>query len=344
MPTATTDKEGSYFYFVDTGAVPGSNNYTTLVMYHGACFNSETFKKLLPLAPASNIRLVTVNRRNYPGSSPFTPADITNLATKAGLDQMATDVAGFLTWFVDHNDIPRASADGKSGGLAVLGWSMGSCSLVAFLGQPDVVGAQTYTKLEPYLRKAIIYDSPSLGLGFESPPHLRLMPFIDPTKGNTPEAVDVQGFADWVGSHYSHPGDIDTNDISALDTVSKGTRPHTSVLSDAERKTIIQFDKLGFEMALTPVLHLIREQTDKALLDETYAKSVLPKLTVVHFVCLSTGWMPLYGLQQVRKAREELIAKGKVLRPYEVVKLPGEDHFAHWEAPEKFFSKLVEAL
>ncbi|TFK73217.1 alpha/beta-hydrolase, partial [Pluteus cervinus] len=234
MPTATIDKEGSQIYFVDTGPVAGSNNYTTLFMYHGTSFNGATFRKLIPLAPARNIRLVLINRRNYHGSTPYSTIDVENLYSghKSILERMALDVSGLLNWFLDHNEVPQISEDGKSGGICLLGWSMGGATVLAFLGQPGIVGNETYVRLEPYLRRLVIYGTPVHALGFDIPTQV-YYPFITSSERNTPAAM--KAFAYWVGTHYSHPGDIDTNDISALDTQSPhGIRPHIETLSEED--------------------------------------------------------------------------------------------------------------
>ncbi|TFK73219.1 alpha/beta-hydrolase [Pluteus cervinus] len=343
MPTATIDEQGSQIYFIDTGPVNGSNNYTTLFMYHGTAFNGATFKKLIPLAPKSNVRLVLVNRRNYLGSTPCSPGDIENIIAgrKAVLEQMALDVAGLLNWFVNHNDIPRISEDGKFGGICILGWSMGIATVLSFFGQPGVVGDSTYTRLAPYIRKLVIYDSPAHALGFDFPPGA-YYPFED----GPPE--DPKAFAYWADTHYTHPGDVDANDISALDIQSKrGVRSHTDTLSEADWESIVQPESAKNDIGIAlfgDMMKLLREQTHRVLFDEQNAKSVIPGLHVVHYVCLATLWSSLYALMQVRSTREGLIEDGKLLRPYEVVKLPDESHFAHWEAPEKFFSALVQAL
>lgn len=41
MPTAPVDKNGTELFFEDSGAVPDSTNYTTLVIYHGSAFTGS---------------------------------------------------------------------------------------------------------------------------------------------------------------------------------------------------------------------------------------------------------------------------------------------------------------
>jgi hypothetical protein len=67
---------------------------------------TDTFRKLLPLIPSSNIRLVIVTRRDYdsldeidsPGSTPFSDSDLEDI--KAGRDiflqRLGIELANFL--------------------------------------------------------------------------------------------------------------------------------------------------------------------------------------------------------------------------------------------------------
>lgn len=42
MPFAPVDSKGTEFYYEDTGAPKGTTAYTTLLLIHGAVFNSGT--------------------------------------------------------------------------------------------------------------------------------------------------------------------------------------------------------------------------------------------------------------------------------------------------------------
>lgn len=41
MPTAPVDDNGIQLFYTDSGPVPGSTDYTTLVIFHGSAFNSS---------------------------------------------------------------------------------------------------------------------------------------------------------------------------------------------------------------------------------------------------------------------------------------------------------------
>jgi hypothetical protein len=171
-------------FFTDSGPVTGSTNYTTLVIYHGAAFNGctdfssfsllyvfttrslDSFSKLIPFAAADNIRLVSVNRRHYTGSTKYTDDEFHDLqgGQKSFMERTGRQVANFLLWFAKTNKIPQISLDCKSGGFAVMGWSLGNATTLSVLGHPESIPKDSYRKLEPYFRQLIMYG----GLIFHS--------------------------------------------------------------------------------------------------------------------------------------------------------------------------------
>ncbi|TFK64108.1 alpha/beta-hydrolase [Pluteus cervinus] len=342
MPTATID-DGSEIFFADTGPVIGSDNYTTLVIYHGTGCNGSIFSRLIPLAADSNVRLVVPNRRNYKGSSKFTETDLNNLygGRPELLDQMATDVAGFLTWFLNNHDIPTASTDAKAGGLCVLSWSFGTATLLSFLGRPEVTGTRLHSLLAPFLRKVIIYDSPVHAFGWEIPTS-GYSPFTDSSTEHPAE-----GGALYWSTHYTH-GSIDNGEISALDTTSRfGVRSTLELISQADQETMFEGEAaktdIGAIMYGDTRLSL-REQTERALFEELTADSNFTNLRLVHLTCLASPWLCVWGFMKVRSRYQQLLAAGKALRPFQFTTLEDGNHFAHWEDPSRFWAKLVDIL
>ena len=100
-----------------------------------------------------------LNRRDYTGSTKYTDENLKDLnaGDKSFMERLALEVKHFLLWFVDTHKIPKITADRKSGGFSVMGWSMGNATAFSILGYPDVVGKESYRRLEPYLRQIILY-------------------------------------------------------------------------------------------------------------------------------------------------------------------------------------------
>lgn len=45
MPQAPVGKDGTELFYTDSGPIPGSNNYTTLVIFHGSAFTGREFHR-----------------------------------------------------------------------------------------------------------------------------------------------------------------------------------------------------------------------------------------------------------------------------------------------------------
>jgi hypothetical protein len=108
------------------------------------------------------MRFVAVNRRNYAGTTKHTDAEAT-LAHEGDpgfFKVLAEDVSNLLVWVIDELHPTKKGPDGKSGGLAVLSWSMGTPTMLSLFGHAEAVQAEAFDKIEPYLRRLIIYGKP----------------------------------------------------------------------------------------------------------------------------------------------------------------------------------------
>lgn len=99
------------------------------------------------------------NLREYVGSTKYSDEEMDHL--KAGrsvfMESLGSQTLQFLAWFAYKYNIPRISSDGKTGGICVMGWSMGAVTALSILGQPDAISKVAYKKLEPFLKRVILY-------------------------------------------------------------------------------------------------------------------------------------------------------------------------------------------
>lgn len=104
---------------------------------------------------------MTINRREYAGSTKYSDEDLKelNAGEKTFMERVGLETARFLLWFAETRQIPKISTDRKTGGLAVMGWSMGVPLSTAVLGYPEVIEEHLYTSLEPYFRRLILYGA-----------------------------------------------------------------------------------------------------------------------------------------------------------------------------------------
>ena len=127
---------------------------------------------MIPFAAANRVRLVLVNRRDYPGSTPFSDTELaelgsSHLKTRAkALAQQGTDIGLFLAWLIREEKIPAMSVDWKGkqqGGIVLVAWSLAHTPLAGFLASADTLPADTLRTLEPCLRAYCIFGEHTFG-------------------------------------------------------------------------------------------------------------------------------------------------------------------------------------
>ena len=118
------------------------------------------FKKLLPIAKGYKLRILAFNRRSYPGSSPFTAAELAALKSKdvatlsAFFRCRGLELAKLLSWAVRELHIPPRKASG--GGFALMGWSLGNIITMALLRFLPEFPEDLEAIMVAYLRSLII--------------------------------------------------------------------------------------------------------------------------------------------------------------------------------------------
>ena len=124
------------------------------------------FGPMIPFAPANRVRLILVNRRDYPGSTAFSEAELaalgsTDVETRArALAQQGVDIGLFLAWLVREENIPPVSVDrdgNKQGGIALVAWSLAHTPLAGFLAHVDALPPDALRALDPCLRSYCIF-------------------------------------------------------------------------------------------------------------------------------------------------------------------------------------------
>lgn len=119
------------------------------------------------------MRLVLVNRRDYPGSSPYTSEDLHLVRLTTADDTKAADnhdtfyraraaeLAAFMCELVKKEGLPKMTADGKEGGIALLAWSAGNVYTIPLLAYVDGLDEETRATLDPYLRAFVLFGTRS---------------------------------------------------------------------------------------------------------------------------------------------------------------------------------------
>ena len=128
-------------------------------------------KKLLPLAHKYNARVVLPNRRDYPGSAPFSPEELANLTklanaapgspeavegTEREVKTRAQEVYDYLIDLVKTEHIPPVQ--GKTGGIILAGWSFGAVWISALLANVATFPVGEI-RLRDYVRQLVYYGA-----------------------------------------------------------------------------------------------------------------------------------------------------------------------------------------
>ncbi|KAJ7806830.1 hypothetical protein B0H13DRAFT_1669614 [Mycena leptocephala] len=221
--------DGINILYTDSGA-PNTPDYTTIVVLHGTGFNGYSFVRLHEYDHKYNLRIVICNRRDYRGSTKYSNDELADLQAGRQSFQhlLGLQTAWFLEHFIKHENTPKVTTDGRAGGFILVGWSFGNATTLALLAEADMIPRQLYKILEPHLRSLVLYDPPSLALGYRAPVHDGLPNPLNNPDCTTPDET-YEHFEKWVSSYYTHP------DIAA------GCPSGLSLENCTEKRTINQW-------------------------------------------------------------------------------------------------------
>jgi ABC-type Co2+ transport system permease subunit len=102
--------------------------------------------------------MVCLNRRDYPGSTAYTHAELKTLSEGDAdeLQARGVELAHVLVALIDTLSLPMPTADGKEGGLGLMGWSLGNLFTVGAIASVSALQPQVQFQLKSYLRKLIL--------------------------------------------------------------------------------------------------------------------------------------------------------------------------------------------
>ncbi|KAJ7907044.1 Alpha/Beta hydrolase protein [Mycena leptocephala] len=316
MPSHTLNN-GVEFFYTDSGPVDG--DYTTCLFIHGHTFHSATFQRMNPFAKPNSLRIICVNRREYPGSSPYSTKDLAifaggNEAERANLlEQQGRDLALFLDGIIDTLSIPKA------GGIALIGWSMGTLFLLSLISC-ETLPADTKARLSSLVHTVVLLQPPSLALGLPDPAG-RLMPHTDP---DIPPEVRGPAFVKWVSSYFIHAATIEALEPGVL-------------VSIADLAPADKYDNI---IGLPPFQGPVFAQTHKALFDPAL-RGAWSGAKFWNLYGSAEPWNIIYAawfLEDKSRAANtpELAINSKVIE--------GANHFLVWENPEDAIRELEKCF
>ncbi|KAH9890434.1 Alpha/Beta hydrolase protein [Cubamyces lactineus] len=337
--------------FLDSGAPEGSTDYTTVVVLHGWGWHGGVFRKLLPLAAQSNARVVLVNRRDYPGSEPYTPeqrATLVRLASAAPSPEtdaeaqaffrdLVKEFYDFLVDFVRRENIPRPQ--GETGGLIIAGWSLASAWLTALLASVGLFREED-VHLSEYVRRVILFDSSHFCYGFAPPPN-SYQPLLD---ASLSEEERVLRFGIYITGYYAH-GDVWADGPSALEfrtpladpspTGSRMTPEELAETTSAEPQVPGGSEGLLAQMMVAHGVIVAAREGAFYPKPAVEGASNWENVEVRHLWCDRSVWEMPWGTKRLTEEIEEAKKAGKHVRDVVFARLKGGNHFAQWDMPEK---------
>ncbi|KAJ6579492.1 hypothetical protein DFH09DRAFT_1445551 [Mycena vulgaris] len=306
--------------------------------------DSDGFVRLHEYAHSNNLRVILWNRRDYRGSTKYTNEELEDLreGRKVFQDRLAIQTASFLAHFIKHENTPKLTADRRSGGFILMGWSFGNATTLALLSDPAVIPDALYKTVEPYLMSFVLYDPPYTALGYVLPGQENFYnPWADPDYP-TPEQM-YDNFQHWVSSYYKHP-DIASGEPSGI-SFEKRTEQRTVSQWTAEEKEKY-FDKLAavrteLPSYAPPMQGILKVQTHKALFDVPLVSSYFPKVNVLYLSGIGTCSNCIWAYMESSRLYKEALASGEKVRPTKFKLVEGGNHFLHYDLPDLLLREVV---
>lgn len=224
----------------------------------------DQFHKIHSHAHSLNLRTMILHRRDYEGSTPYSPEELEELEQGSVVfwERLSAQIAEFLEIFILREKIPKltrqklpfsqdrlqlqsmraspGSVGGGNGGVAIFGWSAGCSTVLSFLGASHnpMISQESYKLLEEYIGNCILY-----GKKYSSPLYVLINIYEDPTylcfgytlPSDNPNYIpwadptvapeDIpRAVSEWVSSYYDHP---------CYDPIS-GSLPVTATIHDLD--------------------------------------------------------------------------------------------------------------
>ncbi|KAI0337945.1 alpha/beta-hydrolase [Trametopsis cervina] len=348
MPTIPVDDNGRELYYEDTGAPETSTgDYTTVVFLHGLGVNSASYRPLFPFAPSHNARFVTVNSREYSGSSKFRPDELESLTTgnkdeqAAVISGLGTELAVFLFRFIQLREIPAVTRnpDGsQSGGVVFVTWSFGCVTLLSLLAHASDLPQDIRAGLEGYLRMVVAYDGSLTSFG-GPPPEGLYTPFRDPS---IPPEHKFSHFM-LLASAYQDPVDnLDHVSIPLLQSRTAIREPTFKTLTASDHETISEPSAFLAWRRILPLVDVLHENTTRAYLNPS---GVWKDVQLRVLWTDSSAWPLMAAAKWLKDRTEEWDrASNSQTRQARFTKIENANHFVHWDEPERFTNILMSVL
>lgn len=299
-----------------------------------------TFKRLLPLAASRSLRIICPNRRDYPGTTPFSPAELKILSSGTEeertkfMEQMGLDFASFVYALIKQCDLPKD--------ITISGWSLGNIVLTSLISNVNIFSDDIRETLLSSIKGVLMWDPPMSVFGMPLPPD-GYSPLLDMSLSYEDR---VTTFGTWVASYFKH-GDLSTRDIGQLNfrDPDRSKKPSTENMGE-ELSSVVDFTVASrseiFFSAAREALEVNARQADKAIFDLTIREAwcnLNRPFTILY--CNAGIWSIIYPTWALQD-KVESARTAKPLLHFEVFE--GVNHFVMWDEPETALDKLQACI
>ncbi|KAG6889273.1 hypothetical protein C0992_005797 [Termitomyces sp. T32_za158] len=234
MPSISVDRDIT-FYYTDSGP-PSESAYATLVLLHGHTFHSGIFQRLSNLGPSRRLRIIALNRREYPGTTRYTD-DERRVVKEGSLEERKSFLQeqGKLIALAVDGLIQQLSLPGQ---VTVLGWSLGTALLLSMYCSISRLSDGVQQRLKSSVKNFVLLEPATYTLGIPTPSN-GYNPLYD---DKIPPEQVVSAFEKWVSSYY-HYEDLSSRDFTKLQLSLCGDdlleRPTTQTMTPAELESTV---------------------------------------------------------------------------------------------------------
>lgn len=333
--------------YLDTGAPAYTSSYTTIFAVHGMVYTNLIFQKVMSVASSNGVRFVAIQRRPFPGSTPFTDQEL-NVTLTGGsgdeernfeIEMRGHEIASFVDIFIQNHNLPRVSNDGKSGGASLLGWSVGGAYVVAAIASTGTLPVDVQTRLGAYVRSMIVYEAAPIVLGLPTPSQ-NWAPLVDTTM---PDDLRLPAFGQWCTGYFDH-GNITLSSVHDLDSLSwiLTTPEYVPTFYKIPVEELERITRYGSDgMTDLPFLFFFADQLNavyRMAFNDEGIGAIFPLLKRSFLCGDKTGAFGVSGLWAVQ---DDQVENGTGMTvDYKLV--PGGNHFMMWDSPETAFSAFMD--
>ncbi|KIJ64790.1 hypothetical protein HYDPIDRAFT_111394 [Hydnomerulius pinastri MD-312] len=323
------------FFYEDSGtaALKDHADYTTLVFIPGMGFNGSIFRGLFPHAPQQNCRIVGLYRRGFAPSSSCSAWNKRD-TQEEGLKLEGLQLAKFLINFASSQSIPKINRERKSGGIILIGWSLGASPLHSLLAYLDKLEDHQLDTLQKYLYAVVSHDTSTIAHGIPNPIQ---------HKGWSGDCDErFRQFRAWVTGYYTHPdsNSPDIKDHFEYDTPDPNLPASLHDVPEADFNNMTSIDMFAgpdlYRLLLDPAL--LQRLTRWAIFDSTRAQN-LPNLKVRYICGKQTPGQLIYAMHKLEEAMKkdpsQLFGEGATkAREAKFTYLEEGNHFFFVDKPE----------